>query len=141
MVRLGCHLRYCAGGLLYDIATMFGIGVSKVFESVWEVTEELNDTPKLGIHFPSCFHKQEKMAREFKTKSLAKIDCCVGAVDGLLVWINQPTKKCCELANCDPGKFYCGRKHKFGLNCQAICDANGQFLDILIMYPGLQFFT
>jgi hypothetical protein len=33
-------------------------------------------------------------------------------------------------------KFFCGRKNKFGLNCQAICDANGKFLDISMMYPG-----
>jgi DDE superfamily endonuclease len=35
-----------------------------------------------------------------------------------------------------PAKFYCGRKHKFGLNCQAICDARGRFLDISVIAPG-----
>ena len=33
-------------------------------------------------------------------------------------------------------KLYCGRKHKLGLNCQAVFDARGQFLDISITYEG-----
>ena len=32
--------------------------------------------------------------------------------------------------------FRCGRKNKFGLNCQAVCDVHGQILDILITYGG-----
>ncbi len=30
----------------------------------------------------------------------------------------------------------CGRKHKFGLNCQAVCDIRGRFLDISITCGG-----
>ena len=30
----------------------------------------------------------------------------------------------------------CGRKKKFGLNCQAVCDVRGRILDISIIYPG-----
>ena len=42
----------------------------------------------------------------------------------------------CENSKVSSGKFFCGRKHKFGLNCQAVCDARGRFLDILIVFPG-----
>jgi len=34
----------------------------------------------------------------------------------------------------DQRKFLCGRKHKFGLNCQAIADVNGKILDISVVY-------
>ena len=37
---------------------------------------------------------------------------------------------------CDKGRFYCGRKKKYGLNCQAVCDVKGRILDISILYPG-----
>ena len=40
------------------------------------------------------------------------------------------------LVGCDSGKFMCGRKKKYGLNCQAVCDVRGRILDISIMYPG-----
>jgi len=33
-------------------------------------------------------------------------------------------------------KFLCGRKHKFGLNCQAVSDCRGGILDISIKYLG-----
>lgn len=33
-------------------------------------------------------------------------------------------------------KFFCGRKHKFGLNCQAVSDKRGKFLDLSIRYGG-----
>ena len=32
--------------------------------------------------------------------------------------------------------FYCGRKKKYGLNCQAVCNVKEQILDITILYPG-----
>jgi hypothetical protein len=34
------------------------------------------------------------------------------------------------------GCFFCGRKHKFGFNMQAICDAKGRFLEVWITAPA-----
>ena len=42
----------------------------------------------------------------------------------------------CEAAKCGRKEFFCGRKHKFGLNLQAVCDAEGRFLDLDIEHPG-----
>jgi len=36
----------------------------------------------------------------------------------------------------DCGKFYCGRKGKFGLNMQGVCDARRHFIDISIRNPA-----
>ena len=33
-------------------------------------------------------------------------------------------------------EIFCGRKEKFGLNCQAVSDVCGRILDILIGLPG-----
>merc|ERR1719491_2544153 len=54
----------------------------------------------------------------------------------MLVWTNKPNKD--TLENCDLGplKFFCGRKKKFGLNLQAICDHRKRFMDVFIGFPG-----
>ena len=36
----------------------------------------------------------------------------------------------------DEGNFFCGRKGNIGLNCQAVSDVRGRFLDISIGLPG-----
>jgi hypothetical protein len=135
-IRLGVAIRYFAGGSVYDIMTTFGIGRADVSKSTWLVIEAINKCDFLDIKFPREHSKQLEIARQFQLKSSANFDCCVGAVDGILIWIHQPTNKDAAKSKCGPQKFYCGRKHKFGLNCQAICDANGKFLDISVMYPG-----
>jgi DDE superfamily endonuclease len=92
---------------------------------------------RLDIVFPMAHDQQQQIARDFKAKLFARFGCCVGAVDGILFWISRPSEEEAKLAGCGPSKFFCGRKHKFGLNCQAICDARGKFLDMSVMYPGL----
>ena len=59
---------------------------------------------------------------------------CAGAIDGILIWMNRPTLEEVRKVGVDQQKFYCGRKHKFGLNCQVVCDVSGRFLDISITY-------
>ena len=134
--RLACALRYFAGGASYDIALSFGIANSEVFESVWEVVDAIHKLPNFSLQFPESHEEQQRLAQGFLNKSGAHFDCCVGAIDGILIWIHKPSKTCCNDASCDAGKFFCGRKLKYGLNCQAICDADGRFLDFSILFPG-----
>ncbi len=54
----------------------------------------------------------------------------------MLIWTEKPSPHNCETTNCGPKKFFCGRKHKFGLNMQAVCDVDGIFLDMSICHPG-----
>jgi hypothetical protein len=42
-------------------------------------------------------------------------------------------------AGCSSCKFLCGRKKKFGLNSQVVCDVWGRILDIWILHPGSTF--
>jgi DDE superfamily endonuclease len=135
-VRVAVSLRYFAGGSPCDIAPLYGIGFNEVNRSVWRVVDAVNSFKSFNIEYPSCPKKQRQIAMSFREKSGADFGCCAGAIDGILVWIHKPTKKCCEEAGCADGKFYCGRKGKFGLNCQAVCDLRGRFLDLSILYPG-----
>lgn len=135
-VRLAIAIRFFAGGCIYDIAPLYGVSRSAAFDSVWMVVEAVHRTQALKIVFPESHDEQRQLAREFAGRSQAGFDCCVGAVDGLLIWVLQPSPSCCKESRCDATKFFCGRKHKFGLNCQAVADCRGKFLDMSIRYPA-----
>ena len=135
-VRLAIALRYFAGGSLYDLAPLYGVGRSDAFHSVWMVVEAIHRTKAFNIVFPQNHESQIALAQQFSSRSQAGFTCCVGAVDGILIWVHQPTPSCCKESKCDVTKFFCGRKHKYGLNCQAVADCRGKFLDMSIRYPG-----
>jgi hypothetical protein len=61
---------------------------------------------------------------------------CAGAIDSILLWILKPSEEDAAKAGCGRRKFFCGRKGKFGLNCQAVSDVRGQFLGLSIGLPG-----
>lgn len=104
--------------------------------SIWYVVEAINRLPQFAIKYPSDHSKQLAIAAEFREKSQVGFSGCAGAIDGVLVWIHKPSLTDSLLSTCDPGKFYCSRKSKFGLNCQAVSDARGRILDISIKCPG-----
>ena len=54
----------------------------------------------------------------------------------MLAWIEKPTKKSFKTAKCGEKKFYCGRKHKYGICMQAVCDSNSKFLDVSLGHPA-----
>ena len=48
--------------------------------------------------------------------------------------MQKPTVKDAKWVGVDQKKFLRGRKHKFGLNCQAVTDVDGRILDISVAY-------
>jgi hypothetical protein len=90
----------------------------------------------LDILYPESYARQSIIAFEFKRHSAINIDICAGALDGLLVWTTKPTKPDLEELNIGEKKFFCGRKKKFGLNLQAVCDSSRKFLFVEISHPG-----
>lgn len=135
-VRLAIALRYFSGGSPYDIMVKYGVSHTSVFESVWMVVEAVNVCEQMKITYPSDVEEQKKIARGFRDASRVKFDCCAGAIDGILIWMHKPSLKEAEAAGVGQKKFLCGRKGKFGLNCQAVCDVRGRILDISITYGG-----
>ena len=133
LTRIAASLRYFGGGSPCDIAPLFGIHFNEVHRSVWRVVDAVNNLPDFAIEYPASHGKQKQIAKSFEKKSGAGFRCCARAIDGILIWIHKPSKKCCTEAGCADGKFYCGRKGKYGLNCQAVCDLRGRFLDMSIL--------
>lgn len=135
-VRLACALRYFAGGSPYDIMVKYGISHTEAIESAWFVVEALNRHRKFFIQYPSDHEEQHRMAAAWKAKSGVGFDNCAGAIDGLLVWIHQPTEIDAQKSGLGRKKFFCARKNKVGINCQAVCDCRGKILDISMKYGG-----
>jgi DDE superfamily endonuclease len=133
---LGCYLQIAAGALVYDVMLVFGIGRADVSKSIWVVTQAINQCRAFDIAFPTCHNAQRRIAADFNQKSAADFRCCTGALDGIFIWTHCPSEADAACALCDVGKFFCGQKHKFGLNMQAICNAHGRFLDVSLMFPA-----
>jgi hypothetical protein len=135
-VRLACAIRWFAGSSTYDIMTTYGISHTDTINSYWYVVDAINQNPRFAIAYPDNHEKQRSIAAGFAEASSAGFQCCSGAIDGLLIWIHKPSEKDCSNIGCSKGKFSCARKKTYGLNCQAVCDVRGRFLDISILYPG-----
>jgi len=134
--RLSSALRCFAGGRPDDIALVHGISHTAVFESVWEIVDAVNDCTALETSFPKDHAAQKQIAAGFKANSRANFDNVAGAIDGMLVWTEKPHLRDCDGATVGPKKFFCGRKKKFGLNLQGVCDYEGRFLDVSIGHPA-----
>ena len=135
-VFLACALRVFSGGDPLDLITSFGVSKCVIHNSVDIIIETVCRCKSLEIKFPTCHEEQLLIAKGFEAKSRAGFKNCVGAIDGMLVWIHKPTEAECKKLGVGSAKFFCGRKKKFGLNLQATCDSKNKFLNISIKYPG-----
>lgn len=135
-LRLSAALRYFAGGSYLDIVLSHGISRSTLFECVWDVVEAVNMSQELNFCFPSDYNVQREVASEFAKKSKVGFSNCVGCIDGVLIWTDKPSDRQCKISKVDSGKYYCGRKGKYGFNMQAVCDSKRRFLDISIRHPA-----
>ena len=66
------------------------------------------------------------------------MELCIapGAIDGILILIIKPSLKEAKKAGVDQKKFLCVRKHKYGLNCQAVSNCRGCIINTSIKYGG-----
>jgi hypothetical protein len=135
-VRLSIAIRFFAGGDPKDIMGVHGVSHSVVFESVWRVVDAVNRCNALHYQFPEDYDEQYKLARGFEAKSKAGFNNCVGTIDGILIWIQQPDKNEYTFDQILPGKYFSYNKKKYGLNMQAVCDAECRFLEVAIDHPG-----
>jgi hypothetical protein len=111
-VRLAAAIRYFGGGSVWDIMISHGMSRTETYESVWSIVDAVNTLLPV-LQYPSCKEEQSKIARGFVRRSECSFDNCAGCIDGMLLWIDQPTQDSCRDAGVGPKKFFCGRKHKF----------------------------
>ena len=134
--RLAMATRHFSGGSPCDTALCHGTNSTEVHKSAWDVVDAVHQTASLDIKFPESHDQQRRIAAGFMEKSSANLDNCVGATDGVLIWTHKPHKSDPEDVGFGAMKFFNGRKKKFGLNMQAICDSRSHFLHVGIGHPG-----
>jgi hypothetical protein len=115
----------------------YGVSHASVFVSVWVVVEAIKNVEEFDIEYHSSHVYQLRIAYAFQQKSKVQFNNYVGAIDGILIWMHKPSEKEAKHSKVDQKKYLCGHKHKFGLNCQAVYDVRGRFLDMSITYGGL----
>ena len=135
-MRLLVALRFFKGCPSFDVHELFGISHACVVQSIWIVVQAINDYAPFDLEYPSDHDQQKSIADAFCEVSTVDFPNCAGAIDGILIWIHRPTIQQAEESGVGQQKFYCGRKGKYGLNCQAVADVKGRFLDISINYGG-----
>jgi hypothetical protein len=136
-LAISAALRYFAGGSPYDIMLSHGLSHSALFHCcVWPTVDAINSCPSLKIQFPTSHDVQREVAKGFCSVSEVDFDCCVGAIDGIIIWTEKPFFSECERLQCGAARFFCGRKSKFGLNMQAVCDSHSRFLEVWITHPA-----
>ncbi|KAL3786764.1 hypothetical protein ACHAW5_002965 [Stephanodiscus triporus] len=99
----------------------YGISHTDVMDSVWHVVHAVNNLPEFEIEYPLSVDEQRRIAADFESVSGVGFDNCAGAIDGVLIWIQEPSLR--E-----------AKRVKFGLNCKAVGDVNGRILYISIAY-------
>ena len=92
-VRLECALRFFSGGDPLDLITSFSVSKTAVHDSINLVIEAVTKSKMLEIKFPTNHDVQKRIAEGFQTKSKAGFSKCVGAIDGMLIWITKPSEK------------------------------------------------
>jgi hypothetical protein len=65
-----------------------------------------------------------------RSSSFQILDGFLGAIDGWLCCMNKPS----DVDN--PGDYFSGHYQRFGLNVQAVCDANLIFIYVSVAAPG-----
>ena len=83
-----------------------------MFNSVSKVVNAVYSCERLTFKFPETHEEQLFIASQFEKKSKVGFRGCVGAIDGMLMWIEKPSMRDCELSSVGQKKFSFGRKHK-----------------------------
>jgi len=136
-ICLAVALQYFAGASMVDIMISHGLSYAECYQSVWMIVDIINKIPEFrDLTYPKSHDEQKVIAAGFAAKSECFFQKCCGCINGILIWIEKPCSSACKAAGVDAGKFFCGRKHKYGLNMQAACDSRHRFLDVSIMHPG-----
>jgi len=123
-LKLASALRWLAGGAYVDAADVHGQRQATFFVHLWDTLEKLNAVE--NVHFPlDDAEKLDVLSAEFSAGAGGGAWVgSIGALDGVVFKTQKP--KWYEVKNVRD--FYCARKHKWGINVQAICSRKCIFL-------------
>ena len=128
-------LRFLGGEKAKSLADAFGTSISSIHRVVdvfLNAADHSKDTFLSTDLLPVGYNKRMQMAREWNEQSNAfgAFFGCLGALDGWLCTTKRPE----DVHN--PRDYFSGHYQKFGLNVQAICDANLRITYISVCAAG-----
>lgn len=119
--RLCAALIMLGGGRSIEAMRTHGLAKGTVYANFRRVIKAINKHPSLAVN--TDYHDiptLQRIAAGFQARSTSGLfRFCVGAIDGLLIRIRAPSKE--DTTN---QKRFFSRKGFFGLNMQAVCDAD-----------------
>ena len=116
--RLAATLRWLAGSNFSDAQDLFGIGLSTLYVSIWDVIYGLDTILEKPFN-PYDIEQLTNMAMRMHRRSKETIHGCIGALDGMAMRIKKPCKL--DEENC---RNYMNRKGFYIINLQAVADAD-----------------
>jgi hypothetical protein len=128
-------IRYLSGDPKCVIADFFGVSDSSVDRCIDIFLDKVMACERLHIKMPTTPQELRRAANGFtsiSTTSIKIFDGCVGAIDGWLVEITQPSRE--EVPN--TGDYFSGHYNCFGLNVIAACDHRLRFTYMSVAAPG-----
>jgi hypothetical protein len=125
-------IRFLLGGFYHDICTTDSISKPSFYHLVWHTIDCINKMEALDVKLPSI--DQLNYIREgFKRISADGVmNRCVGSLDGYLLRITAPSFAKCQ----NVAAYFSGHYCTYGINVQAMCDADCCFLFFALASPG-----
>mmetsp|Transcript_6245 Transcript_6245/g.12916 ORF Transcript_6245/g.12916 Transcript_6245/m.12916 type:complete len:426 (-) Transcript_6245:105-1382(-) len=131
-MTVGAGLRYLGGDLIYSIGDSFNCSESAIQREVDRFLQAVDE--KLEIRVPESPAELKKAADDWNDLSGASdvYYGMMGAIDGWLCCTNKPAVNEVDSVT----DYFSGHYMRFGLNVQAICDANLRFIYFGVAAPG-----
>eukprot|EP00918_Siedleckia_nematoides_P056751 GHVU01123824.1.p1 GENE.GHVU01123824.1~~GHVU01123824.1.p1 ORF type:complete len:456 (+),score=58.29 GHVU01123824.1:159-1526(+) len=128
-----CMLRWLAGAAYADVVEMVGICTASFYNAVWAGMRAVCNAPEFTIRLPTTAEDLKYVADGFRHRAYADvIKFCVGAVDGWLVAIDQPSVTQVDNVR----SFFSGHYKTFGVTVLAVVDHRGRFTYVDVAGPG-----
>jgi hypothetical protein len=131
-IMLRCTIRFLSGGSYHDIRATVSISKPSFYRLVWHTIDCINKSPALDVQLPSI-DQLNSIRDGFKRISTDGVmNGCVGSLDGYLLRITAPSFAKCRNVTAYFSGHYC----TYGINVQAMCDADCRFLFFALASPG-----
>jgi hypothetical protein len=133
-LMLHCAICYLAGGSYHDIRATAHISKPSFFRLLWHTMDAINSCQALAVELPEpTADRLSSLHAGFKNISYAGVmDGCVGVLDGYLMQISAPSQAQCGNVTA----YFLGHYCSYGVNLQAMCDADCCFTFFSIAAPG-----
>ncbi|CAI6361194.1 unnamed protein product [Macrosiphum euphorbiae] len=127
IIQLLVTLRfYATGNFLITVGDFGGISVASAGKIVERVSYALAFLSSRYIRLPET--PEEKMELKVQFYGLARFPKVIGAIDCTHIKLQCPSR--------ENGELYRNRKGYFSLNVQALVNANLEFMDVVVRWPG-----